>query len=166
MIVFSPWLSFIFVLKLGHFCRHSPGKQIAPLKQEATMKKVFLILVLSVAFLAPQTLLEARTPADPQYGNRDQYRYKPRNKFPKYTYRRQRARQAIRVRPRMSRRMYRRYVRDMRRIRKYELKIEKLRYRISIRRYSPYRVQRYIRKIRSYRFKIRTIERRWGRYRH
>ena len=118
------------------------------------MKKIFVSLFIVCLLLSFTALLNAQESRDFQGDSERRYK----SSSSSYDHGQYRS-------PRKVRRVYRRtykiprgiHWRDLKKIRKYQRKIDKLRWRITHRPMSRYRYLRYERKIRKYRYKIDRI---------
>lgn len=138
-----------------------PGTKVAVLEQEDKMKKIFvtlLIVWMSVSFASLLNGIDQR-----DYGKSSERIYK--SSCSQRVGKRYRGREIRRVHPykyKIPRHISRR---DLRKIRRYERKIAKYKWRLSHMPMSRYRYRRCIRKIEKYRYKIDRILRRYRYYR-
>lgn len=126
------------------------------------MKKIFVRLFIVCLLLSFTAISNAQTGRD--YQGDSERRYKSRSSSNDYSqYRRPRkVRRVYRYKYKIPRGIHRR---DLKKIRKYQGKIDKLRRRMTYRPMSRYRYMRYERKIRKYRYKIDRILMRYRYYR-
>ena len=138
-----------------------PGIKFAVLKQEDKMKKIFVSLLIVWMSVSFASLLNGIGHGD--YGKSSERIYK--SSYSPRDSKQYRGREIRRVHPykyKIPRHISRR---DLRKIRRYERKIAKYKWRISHMPMSRYRCGRCVRKIEKYRYKIDRILRRyryWG----